>query len=99
MTPPPLPPFLSPPDPETDEDEELTYENVQVPSVSGGLASSGVGDKAGTESPEDVCLTGWGVHVVCSVCVLSWESTVLLSVVGGWHNISGKGGGAQEREE
>uniref|UniRef100_A0A452SKG5 CD72 molecule n=1 Tax=Ursus americanus TaxID=9643 RepID=A0A452SKG5_URSAM len=52
-------------DPETDEDEELTYENVQVPSVSGGLASSGVGDKAGTESPEDVCLTGWGVHVVC----------------------------------
>ncbi|XP_047554706.1 B-cell differentiation antigen CD72 isoform X3 [Lutra lutra] len=37
-------------DPETDEDEELTYENVQVPSVSGGplsLASSGVGDKAG----------------------------------------------------
>uniref|UniRef100_A0A452SKK2 CD72 molecule n=1 Tax=Ursus americanus TaxID=9643 RepID=A0A452SKK2_URSAM len=33
-------------DPETDEDEELTYENVQVPSVSGGLASSGVGDKA-----------------------------------------------------
>uniref|UniRef100_A0A667IEI1 CD72 molecule n=1 Tax=Lynx canadensis TaxID=61383 RepID=A0A667IEI1_LYNCA len=36
---------------ETDEDEELTYENVQVPSVSvsGGplsLASSGVGDKA-----------------------------------------------------
>uniref|UniRef100_M3Y1G4 CD72 molecule n=1 Tax=Mustela putorius furo TaxID=9669 RepID=M3Y1G4_MUSPF len=37
-------------DPETDEDEELTYENVQVPSVSGGplsLASSAVGDKAG----------------------------------------------------
>uniref|UniRef100_A0A8C9JNK6 CD72 molecule n=1 Tax=Panthera tigris altaica TaxID=74533 RepID=A0A8C9JNK6_PANTA len=36
---------------EADEDEELTYENVQVPSVSvsGGplsLASSGVGDKA-----------------------------------------------------
>uniref|UniRef100_A0A452SKC3 CD72 molecule n=1 Tax=Ursus americanus TaxID=9643 RepID=A0A452SKC3_URSAM len=37
-------------DPETDEDEELTYENVQVPSVSGGLASSGVGDKAGLQS-------------------------------------------------
>uniref|UniRef100_A0A8C0KRT2 CD72 molecule n=1 Tax=Canis lupus dingo TaxID=286419 RepID=A0A8C0KRT2_CANLU len=36
-------------DPGTDEDEELTYENVQVSSVSGGplsLASSGVGDKA-----------------------------------------------------
>nr|XP_025869001.1 B-cell differentiation antigen CD72 [Vulpes vulpes] len=43
-------------DPGTDEDEELTYENVQVSSVSGGplsLASSGVGDKAGTESPEN----------------------------------------------
>ncbi|XP_027971021.1 B-cell differentiation antigen CD72 [Eumetopias jubatus] len=40
-------------DPETDEDEELTYENVQVPSVSGGplsSASSGVGDKAGLQS-------------------------------------------------
>uniref|UniRef100_A0A8C7BQ63 CD72 molecule n=1 Tax=Neovison vison TaxID=452646 RepID=A0A8C7BQ63_NEOVI len=39
-------------DPETDEDGELTYENVQVPSVSGGplsLASSGVGDKAGLQ--------------------------------------------------
>uniref|UniRef100_A0A8C0KW81 CD72 molecule n=1 Tax=Canis lupus dingo TaxID=286419 RepID=A0A8C0KW81_CANLU len=51
-------------DPGTDEDEELTYENVQVSSVSGGplsLASSGVGDKAGTESPENVCVTGRAV--------------------------------------
>ncbi|XP_077917563.1 B-cell differentiation antigen CD72 isoform X1 [Halichoerus grypus] len=42
-------------DPETDEDEELTYENVQVPSVSGGplsSASSGVGDKAGLQSEQ-----------------------------------------------
>ncbi len=63
MTPPSPPPFLSS-DPGTDEDEELTYENVQVSSVSGGplsLASSGVGDKAGTESPENVCVTGRAV--------------------------------------
>ncbi|XP_054440659.1 B-cell differentiation antigen CD72 [Pteronotus mesoamericanus] len=40
-------------DPETDDDGELTYENVQVPSISGGassLASSGRGDKAGLQS-------------------------------------------------
>ncbi|KAM7092886.1 B-cell differentiation antigen CD72 isoform 2-T2 [Molossus nigricans] len=40
-------------DPEADDDGELTYENVQVPSISGGasnLASSGLGDKAGVQS-------------------------------------------------
>ncbi|XP_039074486.1 B-cell differentiation antigen CD72 isoform X2 [Hyaena hyaena] len=40
---------------EADEDEELTYENVQVPSVSGGplsLASSGGGNKAGLQSEQ-----------------------------------------------
>lgn len=38
---------------EADEDGELTYENVQVPSISGGalsLASSGLGDKTGVHS-------------------------------------------------
>uniref|UniRef100_A0A8C6EQD6 CD72 molecule n=1 Tax=Marmota marmota marmota TaxID=9994 RepID=A0A8C6EQD6_MARMA len=43
-------------DPEAYEDGELTYENVQVPSVPGGpsgLASSGLGDKSGMESPGD----------------------------------------------
>uniref|UniRef100_A0A287CZA0 CD72 molecule n=1 Tax=Ictidomys tridecemlineatus TaxID=43179 RepID=A0A287CZA0_ICTTR len=38
-------------DPEAYEDGELTYENVQVPSVPGGpsgLASSGLGDKSGS---------------------------------------------------
>ncbi|XP_032716402.1 B-cell differentiation antigen CD72 [Lontra canadensis] len=48
-------------DPETDEDEELTYENVQVPSVSGGplsLASSGVGDKAGFQPEQPTA--SWG---------------------------------------
>ncbi|XP_077612364.1 B-cell differentiation antigen CD72 isoform X2 [Crocuta crocuta] len=42
-------------DMEADEDEELTYENVQVPSVSGGplsLASSGGGNKAGLQSEQ-----------------------------------------------
>ncbi|EPQ18781.1 B-cell differentiation antigen CD72 [Myotis brandtii] len=41
-------------DPEADDDGELTYENVQVPTLSGGasnLASSGLGDKAGQGSP------------------------------------------------
>ncbi|XP_053425369.1 B-cell differentiation antigen CD72 isoform X2 [Nycticebus coucang] len=45
--------FLSSPDPEADEDGELTYENVQVSPVSGGpsgLASSGLADRAGLES-------------------------------------------------
>uniref|UniRef100_A0A452SKB8 CD72 molecule n=1 Tax=Ursus americanus TaxID=9643 RepID=A0A452SKB8_URSAM len=65
-------------DPETDEDEELTYENVQVPSVSGGLASSGVGDKAGTESPEDVCLTGWGRAACTQYLFLGLLLTCLL---------------------
>ncbi|XP_023599812.1 B-cell differentiation antigen CD72 [Myotis lucifugus] len=48
-------------DPEADDDGELTYENVQVPTLSGGasnLASSGLGNKAGMESPGDGCL--WG---------------------------------------
>ncbi|XP_059513258.1 B-cell differentiation antigen CD72 isoform X2 [Myotis daubentonii] len=39
-------------DPEADDDGELTYENVQVPTLSGGasnLASSGLGDKAGVQ--------------------------------------------------
>ncbi|CAK7293984.1 B-cell differentiation antigen CD72 [Vulpes lagopus] len=48
-------------DPGTDEDEELTYENVQVSSVSGGplsLASSGVGDKAGL--PAEQPTASWG---------------------------------------
>lgn len=52
--PPTLAPLLSSTDPEADDDGELTYENVQVPTISGGasnLASSGLGDKAGTESP------------------------------------------------
>ncbi|MBZ3869713.1 B-cell differentiation antigen CD72 [Sciurus carolinensis] len=42
-------------DPEAYEDGELTYENVQVPSVPGGasgLASSGLGDKAGLKSEQ-----------------------------------------------
>ncbi|XP_044635195.1 B-cell differentiation antigen CD72 isoform X3 [Equus asinus] len=49
---PTLLPFLSSPDPEADEDGELTYENVQVPPVPGGSssASSGLGDKAGVQS-------------------------------------------------
>ncbi|XP_028001917.2 B-cell differentiation antigen CD72 [Eptesicus fuscus] len=40
-------------DPEADDDGELTYENVQVPTISGGasnLAPSGLGDKAGVQS-------------------------------------------------
>lgn len=44
-------------DPETDEDGELTYENV--PPGTGGpssLASSGLRDKAGLGSLGDVCL-------------------------------------------
>eukprot|EP00071_Canis_lupus_P009076 XP_005626838.1 B-cell differentiation antigen CD72 isoform X3 [Canis lupus familiaris] len=48
-------------DPGTDEDEELTYENVQVSSVSGGplsLASSGVGDKAGLQAEQPTA--SWG---------------------------------------
>ncbi|KAM6182176.1 B-cell differentiation antigen CD72 [Erethizon dorsatum] len=42
-----------------DADGELTYENVQVPVVPGGagLASSGLGDKAGKGSP-GVCVCG-----------------------------------------
>uniref|UniRef100_A0A8C5Z3E7 CD72 molecule n=1 Tax=Marmota marmota marmota TaxID=9994 RepID=A0A8C5Z3E7_MARMA len=42
-------------DPEAYEDGELTYENVQVPSVPGGpsgLASSGLGDKSGFKSEQ-----------------------------------------------
>uniref|UniRef100_H0X2Z7 CD72 molecule n=1 Tax=Otolemur garnettii TaxID=30611 RepID=H0X2Z7_OTOGA len=42
-------------DPEADEDGELTYENVQVSPVSGGpsgLASSGLGDKAGVKAEQ-----------------------------------------------
>lgn len=57
-----LAPFLSSPDPEADEDGDLTYENVQVPSVSGvplSLASSGLGDKTGMKSPRMcVCVGG-----------------------------------------
>ncbi|KAB0393133.1 hypothetical protein E2I00_013980 [Balaenoptera physalus] len=44
-------------DPEADEDGELTYENIQVPPGPGGpssLASTGLGDKAGLETPGDV---------------------------------------------
>nr|KAF6331562.1 hypothetical protein mPipKuh1_002438 [Pipistrellus kuhlii] len=40
-------------DPEADDDGELTYENVQVPTISGGassLAASGPGDKAGVQA-------------------------------------------------
>ncbi|XP_019584614.2 B-cell differentiation antigen CD72 isoform X1 [Rhinolophus sinicus] len=47
-------------DPEADEDGDLTYENVQVPSVSGGplsLASSGLGDKTGVQS--ELPTTSW----------------------------------------
>lgn len=97
MAPPHFHLFSPLPDPETDEDEELTYENVQVPSVSGGplsLASSGVGDKAGTETPKDVWRGGVCVGCVGYVCVLSWDSTVLLGGAGGVHNIPGKGGSA-----
>ncbi|XP_023571771.1 B-cell differentiation antigen CD72 [Octodon degus] len=43
-----------------DGDGELTYENVQVPTVPGGvaLASSGLGDKAGVSSEQTA--TSWG---------------------------------------
>ncbi|CAK6433846.1 unnamed protein product [Pipistrellus nathusii] len=40
-------------DPEADDDGELTYENVQVPAISGGassLGASGPGDKAGVQA-------------------------------------------------
>lgn len=58
-----LVPFLSSPDPEADEDGELTYENVQVPPISGGalsLAASGLGDKTSMKSPGDVYFRGRG---------------------------------------
>lgn len=75
-----IPPFLSSPDPEADEDGELTYENVQVPPGPGGpsiLAPSGLGNNTGLESPGDVCLPGVGWWGWC--CVLSWG---VLSILG-----------------
>lgn len=68
---------------EADEDEELTYENVQVSPVPGGsssLAASGLGGKAGMES-------GVGGALAREQEVLSWESTVGL---GGRREFSGK---------
>lgn len=85
-----MPPFLSSPDPEADEDGELTYENVQVPPGPGGpssLASAGLGDKAGLESPGDVCL--WGT-VSCA-----GESTAFLGGQYPWR----KAGDSQEENE
>uniref|UniRef100_A0A8C0R2J7 CD72 molecule n=1 Tax=Canis lupus dingo TaxID=286419 RepID=A0A8C0R2J7_CANLU len=65
-------------DPGTDEDEELTYENVQVSSVSGGplsLASSGVGDKAGTETCMQYLFLG-----LLLTCLLLGVATICLGV-------------------
>lgn len=61
---PTLVPFLSSPDPEADEDGELTYENVQVPPSSGGalsLTASGLGDKTSRRA-QGMCICGEGVE-------------------------------------
>ncbi|XP_039731392.1 B-cell differentiation antigen CD72 [Pteropus medius] len=74
-------------DPEADEDGELTYENVQVPPISGGalsLAASGLGDKTRVHlelptaswsfvtSPADSRLLG---------CCAAWSKYLLLSLL------------------
>uniref|UniRef100_A0A8D2I5Q9 CD72 molecule n=1 Tax=Urocitellus parryii TaxID=9999 RepID=A0A8D2I5Q9_UROPR len=85
-------------DPEAYEDGELTYENVQVPSVPGGpsgLASSGLGDKSGFKS-EQLTATWSSVTSPPVGRLLPWEAKGLPVGQGEDPGDFAKGGGPEE---